>query len=343
MLLRRFNSFILQTYSQLLDFITAHQIHKIAILCDERVWHLYPDYFNFLNEVAEVHYISIEATEKNKDIESVVFGWNFLLEQQFDRNSLLMNWGGGTICDIGGMIAATFKRGIRLVNIPTTLLSMIDAAHGGKNGINLQYQKNVIGTFYLPEKVIVDTAFLKTLPKKELLNGFAELIKYALIGNKILWEELKQLTKINCKTIKQQWIDDTIAFKMKLVEEDLYDKGARQILNFGHTVGHAIERLYAEKKRTISHGYAVAMGICYESYLSYKQGNLTINDCKEIQQFILRFFKPLHFTESDITALTNYCFDDKKNIKGDLGFIFLSETGKVSKSIINDEILKTNN
>ena len=310
----------MQTYSQLLDLVAVHQIRKIAILCDERVWQLYPDYFHSLSEVAEVHYISIEATEKNKDIESVVFGWNFLLEQQFDRNSLLLNWGGGTICDIGGMIAATFKRGIRLVNIPTTLLAMIDAAHGGKNGINLKYQKNIIGTFYLPEMVIVDTNFLKTLPKKELLNGLAELIKYALIGNKNLWKELRQLTKINCKTIKQQWIDDAIAFKMKLVAEDLHDKGARQILNFGHTVGHAIERLYAEKKRTISHGYAVAMGIYYESYLSYKQGNLSINDYEEIQQLILRFFKPLHFTESDIIALTNYYFDDKKNKNGNLCF-----------------------
>ena len=318
----------MQAYSQFLDFITAHQIHKIAILCDEKVWELYPDYFRFLDEVAEVHYISMEAKEKNKDIESVVFGWNFLLEQQFDRNSLLINWGGGTICDIGGMIAATFKRGIRLVNVPTTLLSMIDAAHGGKNGINLKHQKNVVGTFYLPEKVFVDPGFLKTLPKKELLNGFAELIKYALIGNEKLWDEIKQLTKINCKTIKKQWIDDAIAFKLKLVTEDLHDHGVRQILNFGHTVGHAIERLYAEKKRTISHGYAVAIGICHEAYLSYKKGYLSINDYEEILLFILRFYKPLHFSESEITALTHYCFDDKKTKNGDLCFIFLNKIGK---------------
>jgi 3-dehydroquinate synthase len=298
----------------LLDFITQNQIQKIAILCDERVWELYPNYFDFLNDVAEVHYISIEAKEQNKDIESIIFGWNFLLEQQFDRNSLLISWGGGTICDIGGMIAATFKRGIRLVNVPTTLLAMIDAAHGGKNGINLKHQKNVIGTFYLPEKVIVDTTFLKTLPKKELLNGFAELIKYALIGNKKLWIELQDITKIDYKTIKKIWIDEAIQFKMKLVDEDLHDKGARQILNFGHTVGHAIERLFAEKKRTISHGYAVAMGICYEAYLSHKQGDISITDVEKIHQFILRFYKPLPFTDSDLIKLTHYCFDDKKTI-----------------------------
>ncbi|MCL1849885.1 MAG: 3-dehydroquinate synthase [Bacteroidetes bacterium] len=310
------------------DYISANQIQKIAILCDEKVWQLYPDYFQFLEEVAEVHYISIEAKEQNKDIDSVVFGWNFLLEQKFDRNSLLISWGGGIICDIGGMIAATFKRGIRLVNVPTTLLAMIDAAHGGKNGINLKHQKNVIGTFYLPEKVIVDTDFLKTLPRKELLNGFAELIKYALIGNKALWEELKLLTKINYKIIKNEWIEEAIRFKETLVTEDLHDKGVRQILNFGHTVGHAIERLYAEKKRTISHGYAVAMGICYEAYLSHKQGALTWSEYEEILQFILRFYKPLHFTESDMTALTNYCFDDKKNKNEKLRFIFLEQIGK---------------
>jgi len=312
----------------IIDFINSHQIQKIAILCDEKVWQLYPDYFNFLNDIAEVHFISMEAKEQNKDIESIVFGWNFLLEQKFDRNSLLISWGGGTICDIGGLIAATFKRGISLIHVPTTLLAMIDAAHGGKNGINLQHQKNVVGTFYLPEKVIIDTQFLKTLPKKELLNGFAELIKYALIGNKFLWEELQQLTKINYKTIKQKWIDETIQFKMKLVEEDLNDYGARQILNFGHTVGHAMERLYAQKKRTMSHGYAVAIGICHETWLSYKKGTLPLKDFKDIFQYILKFYKPLHFTESDIITLTEYCFDDKKNKNQNLRFIYLEEIGK---------------
>ena len=314
----------------LLDYISKNKIQKIVILCDERVWQLYPDYFNFLNDVAEVHYISIEAKEQNKDIESVVFGWNFLLEQKFDRNSLLISWGGGTISDIGGMIAATFKRGIRLVNIPTTLLAIIDAAHGGKNGMNLKNQKNVIGTFYLPENVIVDTQFLKTLPKKEILNGFAELIKYALIGNKKLWEEMQQLTTINYKTISRKWIEEAIQFKTKIVSEDLYDNGIRQILNFGHTFGHAIERLFAEKKRAISHGYAVAMGICYEANLSHKQGFITLEDANNIQQFILRFYKPLHFTESDLTTLTHYCFDDKKNKNEKIRFVFLEKIGKAT-------------
>jgi 3-dehydroquinate synthase len=307
--------------NQLLDFITSNQIQKVAILCDEKVWQLYQGYFNFLNKVADIHYICLEASEKNKDIESMVFGWNFLLEQQFDRNSLLISWGGGTICDVGGLIAATFKRGIRLINVPTTLLAMIDAAHGGKNGINLQHQKNMIGTFYLPEKVVVNTAFLKTLPKKELLNGFAELIKYALIGNKTLWEELQSLTKINYKTIKKSWIDEAIQFKMKLVEKDLYDKGERQILNFGHTVGHAIERLFAEKKRAMSHGYAIAMGICYESYLSHKQGYIPISDVETILQFVLRFYKPLTLSESDLTKITHYCFDDKKTINNQIHWL----------------------
>jgi 3-dehydroquinate synthase len=315
--------------NEISKFIKEKQIQKIAILCDERVGQLYPEYFNFINDIAEIHNISIEAKEKNKDIESIIFGWNYLLEQKFDRNSLLINWGGGTICDIGGMIAATFKRGIRLMNVPTTLLAMVDAAHGGKNGINLQYQKNVIGTFYLPDKVITDVSFLKTLPKKELLNGFAELVKYALIGNKNLWEELQQLTTINHKTINHKWIEEAQQFKETLVAGDLHDKGVRQILNFGHTVGHAIERLFAEKKRAISHGYAVAIGICFEAYLSYKQGFISRNEVDEILQFILRFYKPAELTNAELTALTNYCFDDKKNINNKPNFIFLQKIGKV--------------
>jgi 3-dehydroquinate synthase len=226
------------------------------------------------------------------------------------------------------MIAATFKRGIRLVNVPTTFLAMIDAAHGGKNGINLQHQKNAIGTFYLPEDVIIDTSFLKTLPKKELLNGFAELIKYALIGNKELWIEVQQLTKINYKTIKNEWIDWCIKFKTNIVAEDLHDKGKRHILNFGHTVGHAIERLYAEKKRNISHGYAVAIGICHESYLSYKKGFITFNEVETILQLINMFYKPLIFSDAEITAITHYCFDDKKNTNGEPKFVYLEKTGR---------------
>lgn len=313
---------------QLVQFITENQIQKIAIFCDEKVWRLYPDYFHSLTEIAEVQYISIEALEKNKDMESIMFGWKFLLEQQFDRNCLWINWGGGTICDIGGLIAATFKRGIRLVNVPTTLVAMIDAAHGGKNGINLSHQKNVIGTFYLPEKVIIDVDFLKSLPKKELLNGFAELIKYALIGNADLWKKLQNITTLDYKTINKEWIDWAIQFKMKWVKKDLHDHGARQILNFGHTVGHAIERLFAEKKRTISHGYAVAMGICYETYLSHKQGYLTLHEVEQIQQFILRFFKPLQLSDADLTMLTDFCFDDKKNKNEILRFIWLKKIGK---------------
>jgi 3-dehydroquinate synthase len=207
---------------------------------------------------------------------------------------------------------------------------MIDAAHGGKNGINLQYQKNVIGTFYLPEKVIIDTNFLKTLSKNELLNGFAELIKYALIGNNKLWRELQMLTQVNHKTIKNEWIDEAIQFKMRLIEEDFHDKGVRQILNFGHTVGHAIERLFAEKKRPVSHGYSVAMGICYEAHLSNKQGYIALDEVDEILRFILRFYKPLSLTDSDITNLTHYCFDDKKNKNGILNFVFLEEIGKTT-------------
>ncbi|MCL2289868.1 MAG: 3-dehydroquinate synthase [Bacteroidetes bacterium] len=328
--------------NKLLNFISSNNIQKIAILCDEKVWQLYPDYFHFLDEAAEVHYISIEASEKNKDIESIIFGWNFLLEQKFDRNSLLISWGGGIISDIGGMIAATFKRGIRLVNVPTTFLAMIDAAHGGKNGINLHHQKNVIGTFYLPEDVIIDIAFLKTLPKKELLNGFAELIKYALIGNKKLWEELQYVTKINYKIIKNEWIDEAIQFKTKLITEDLHDKGIRQVLNFGHTVGHAIERLFAEKKRAMSHGYAVAIGMCYELRFSHEKGFIASKDVEAIQQYILRFYKPVKLSESDVTAIANYCFDDKKNKNGHPNFIFLEEIGKaIPNSLFLQSFIET--
>jgi len=313
----------------IIDYLAENQIKKVLILCDKKVQKLYPDYFNFLQEITKVYWISLSATEKSKDITPVVSVWNFLLEQKFDRNSLLICWGGGTICDIGGMIAATFKRGIRHINIPTTLLSMIDAAHGGKNGVNLQNQKNIIGTFYLPEKVIIDNSFLKTLPQKEMLNGFAELIKYALIGNKSLWDELQSVAQITYKTIKKEWMEEAIQFKMKLVSEDLYDKGIRQTLNFGHTVGHAIERLFAEKKnRQISHGYAVAMGICYEACLSYQYGFITLKEVDAILQFVLRFYNPLNLSDDDLIYIANYCFDDKKNKNEIIRFIFLKEIGK---------------
>jgi len=310
------------------QYIQKNNIQKVLILSDQKVFNLFPDYFTFEVDNIDVHYITLACDEKTKDLQVALDIWNFLLSQQFDRNSLLINWGGGIICDLGGFVAATFKRGIRLINVPTTLLAMIDAAHGGKNGINLQSYKNIIGTFYLPDEVLIDSTFLTTLSQKEVLNGFAELIKFALIADSELWEDLKKLAHISTKQIQQIWLEKAANFKSALTKKDLFDKNERQILNFGHTIGHAIESFMQMNNKSISHGYAVALGICCEAYISYLHQLISLQKVNEICDFIKKYYELPTFREDEISQIAKNCMQDKKNQNNDIQVVLLENIGR---------------
>lgn len=318
-----------------------NKINKIAIIADQNVLQLFPYYLDKLYVDIPKFVISVLPDEQNKNIDEVVYLWQNLQEQHIDKKSLIINFGGGMVMDLGGFVASTYQRGIPFINIPTTLLSMIDAAIGGKNGINLNNTKNAVGTINLPQEVIINPQFLMTLPHQQLLNGFGEMLKYALIGNKTLWDELKTLQSIHYQNIKKEWIDSCMEFKEKIVQKDLYDNGLRHILNFGHTIGHGIETWSLNKYRdarpcisaeNIPHGCAVALGMVAESYLSYCHGLLSQSVYEEIRTVILQNYNKIltPLSDNDISEIVKLCLFDKKNIDGRINITMLETIGKAS-------------
>jgi 3-dehydroquinate synthase len=316
--------------------------NKIAIIADQNVLQLFPYYLDELYADVSKFVFSVLPGEQNKSIDEVVYLWQNLQEHHFDKNSLIINFGGGMVMDLGGFVASTYQRGIPFTNIPTTLLSMIDAAIGGKNGINLNSVKNAVGTINLPQEVIINPQFLMTLPPQQLLNGFGEMLKYALIGNKTLWDELKVLQSIYYQDIKKQWIDECVAFKEKIVHEDLYDNGLRHILNFGHTIGHGIEAwaldndyrdaTHCVSTENIPHGHAVALGMVAESYLSMKYGLLASSEYDEIRNTIIRFYGGYlqNIDNQNIPKIVSFCLHDKKNLDGRINITMLEGIGHAS-------------
>lgn len=305
--------------------------HKIAIITDQNVGSLYPQYFEKWYPEVPKSVFAVAPGENSKSMEEAMRLWQCLLNEQFDKQCLIINFGGGVISDLGGFVASTFQRGIPFINVPTTLLAMIDAAIGGKNGVNLNLVKNMVGTICLPEDVKIDIDLLKTLPQQQLLNGFGELIKYALIGNRDLWNEIKNMQSIHFQDIKKEWIDFCIGFKKQIVATDLYDRGPRRILNFGHTVGHAIESSMMAAKRPLLHGYAVAMGCVAEAYLSCQHGLISETEFREIKEVIFRLFDGESLWKAINWATTvKFCQYDKKNESGRINITMLEGIGKAS-------------
>ena len=258
--------------------------HKIAILVDENTTKCCLPSLN----LKEISIIEIESGERNKTLKTCQQIWEFFTKLNFSRNSLMINLGGGVIGDMGGFAAAVYKRGIKFVNVPTTLLSQVDASVGGKLGIDFEGFKNHIGVFQTPYRVIIDTNFLTTLSEKEKKSGYAEVLKHALIKDKKYWEQLKK-----CSFEKLQWneiVAKSVAIKHEVVQQDPKENGLRKILNFGHTLGHAIESFCLNTKQPLLHGEAIAMGIILESYLSWDKKMLKEDELDDILQMIKKTY-----------------------------------------------------
>ena len=289
---------------------------KVAILVDENTKKYC---LNLLPKLNNSIIIEIESGEKNKTISTCNLIWEQLTINNFDRNSLLINLGGGVIGDMGGFAAATYKRGVDFIQIPTTLLAMVDASIGGKLGINFNGLKNQVGLYSNPESVIINPKFLETLPEEELKSGFAEVVKHALITDKGLWKNITS-TPFNNLDWKEI-IYTSLKIKNKIVISDPKEKGERKILNFGHTFGHAIESYYLEKGTPILHGEAIFMGIILESEIS----DLTQSDKNEIKNYILSNFA-LPYTPKK-SYLHKFLLNDKKNQEGKINFSLLKRIG----------------
>ena len=324
----QFHKFIAKNGQQKLFFIVDENTHEFCL----------PILLAEIQGVEDIEIIEIPAGESYKSIEIAIQVWLSLGEFNADRQAIIVNCGGGVITDFGGFIAATYKRGIRFINVPTSLLAMVDASVGAKTGINLEHFKNQIGSFYSPEMVLIFPEFLKTLPKKEILSGFAEMIKHALIQDKNHWNELSKITEIGGETLAE-FIPKSIEIKKSVVTIDPKEMGLRKILNAGHTLGHAIESFYLMTDRKITHGEAVMAGLILESHISVHKNQLSLDEFHEIMSFSERFFPKLELPDSEqILPILLY---DKKNLGTKINANLLNKIGDcnpISSTILTEEI-----
>src|SRR5476651_2043255 len=268
---------------ELVKFIDRGQYSRFFVLTDENTAkHCLPLLREKLGSADNFDIIEINAGEESKDINFCIGVWKMLIDFGADRQSLLINLGGGVISDLGGFAASTFKRGIDFVHVPTTLLSQVDASVGGKTGIDIDSIKNIIGTFTQPKAVFIEYGFIDTLPARQILSGVAEMLKHGLIADAAYWELLKNS---DLKKPTAELIYLSIAIKNKVVIEDPHEKGIRKALNFGHTIGHAIETYsLINDEDHLSHGEAIAIGMICEAYLAHKKTGLPAEDLQEITE-----------------------------------------------------------
>ena len=288
-----------------------------------------------------IEVIEIEAGEAHKNIETCVGVWNAMTELNADRKSLLLTLGGGVVTDLGGFVAATYKRGIDFVNIPTTLLSMVDASVGGKTGVDLGVLKNQVGLFANPEIVLIDTDFLETVNSRETRSGIAEIIKYGLTYDIALYETIKNSKDINVAN----FIHRSIQIKNEVVLQDPKEENLRKILNFGHTIGHAVESYFleSEHKANLTHGEAIAIGMVCECYISSQLLDFPKGELHEIKQLVLDIYGKTAILETDFTAIIDYLKHDKKNIAGNVYFVLLKGLGapEINCRVSNEMIVES--
>ncbi|RNA62404.1 3-dehydroquinate synthase [Chryseobacterium nematophagum] len=314
-------------FSQLNDFLHQKSFSKIFILVDENT-HEYclPILLGNMETDLGFEILEIEAGEEMKNIQTTNQLWEILTEMQADRKALIINLGGGVVTDMGGFVASTYKRGIQFINIPTTLLSMCDASIGGKTGIDLMHYKNMVGTFAFPEQIFIYPKFLETLPYKELRSGFAEMLKHGLIADTSHWENLIHIHKLDVDGIIPH-INVSMNIKSKVVEQDFHEKNIRKTLNFGHTIGHAIESLCLEQGNPILHGEAVAAGMICEAHLSYLEELISEEDSKNIIENIQRYYPYLDIADFKDEDIFSLLLNDKKNTDNKVNFSLLSTIG----------------
>ncbi len=311
--------------------VTSHKYDKLFILTDEHTNVKCLPLLEGTTPAEKAVCISIGAEDIHKNIETLEYVWNRLCENGATRHSLLVNLGGGMITDLGGFAAATFKRGISYINIPTTLLSMVDAAVGGKTGINFNGLKNEIGAFYPADQVLINSDFLKTLDRKNFLSGYAEMLKHGLISNVSHWAELLKfdVNRIDYARL-QQLTGESVEVKENIVEKDPLEKNIRKALNFGHTVGHAFESFALHTGRPVLHGYAVAWGMVCELFLSHLHTHFPKDKLHQTIRFIKENYGRLDFTCKDYETLYNFMKHDKKNSSsGVINFTLLADVGDI--------------
>lgn len=310
---------------------------NIFVLTDDNTHeHCFPILFSEMETEVPVEILEIESGEQSKNLDFMESVWQTFTDSNAGRNSLLINLGGGMITDFGGFAASVYKRGIDFVNVPTSLLAMTDAAIGGKTGLDFNGIKNLIGSFSFPVFTLIYPEFLRTLPEREFKSGLAEMLKHGLINKKRHWKDLIRLDSYNVETISEL-IKDSTLIKMDVVNRDPNEKGLRKILNFGHTIGHAVESEYLESEHPLLHGEAIAIGMLIESVLSYENELIGKEELNEIFYNILSIFPKHPLPQEIIPNLLEWMKNDKKNTAGKIGFSLLDGIGKCKYDIFLNE------
>ena len=325
-------------YSTIRSFLYQYEFskHKIFVLVDHNSRkYCLPRLMSNIQLFQKVYVLEVPFGEEVKDIAYCQKLWQEMADNNADRNSILINLGGGMISDLGGFVAATFKRGIRYLNIPTTLLSMVDASIGGKVGVDMKGLKNQIGLFSNPQAVFIIPEFLDTLPERQLQAGFAEIIKHSIIYENHYWEELSNQQFDEIKDWREL-IDWSVEVKNYFITEDPLDTGFRKVLNFGHTIGHAFETFsFQNDQELLLHGEAVAIGMICELYLSSKITRFPKNEMDEVIHYITSHFKHFPLRSGNHDLILDIMKHDKKNSGDNFNFTLLTSIGN---SLINQEV-----
>jgi 3-dehydroquinate synthase len=312
-----------KAYVELSKLVNQNNYSSVFILVDEHTMEFcYPKFMaNFATE-KRIEVLEIESGEINKNIETCTGLWSAMTELNADRKSLMITLGGGVITDLGGFVSATYKRGIDFINIPTTLLSMVDASVGGKTGVDLGVLKNQIGMFVNPKMVLVDTDFLQTVTPREIRSGTAEIVKYGFTYDIELFNQINNNKELNINDL----IHRSIEIKNEVVLQDPREQNVRKILNFGHTIGHAIESFYleSEDKENLTHGEAIAIGMICECYISSQLLKFPEEKLNEVKKGILSIYGRIELLKNDFHAIIDLLKHDKKNVNGQVNFVLLN-------------------
>ncbi|MBL7935085.1 MAG: 3-dehydroquinate synthase, partial [Bacteroidia bacterium] len=316
-----------KSFEALNTFLTKNTYSNYYIICDEHTFEFcLPTLLFHAPILNEAEIIELESGEDKKTLETCLQVWGALTDTGADKKSLIINLGGGVISDLGGFVASTFKRGIDCINIPTTLLSMVDASVGGKTGVDFEGIKNHIGTTSEPKGIFINPVFLETLSERQIKNGYAEIIKIALIADADFWKELKKLKSVK-EFSSEKVITKAIQLKNSIVKKDLYENDLRKSLNFGHNIGHALESALINQQKDILHGEAVAAGMIMEAEIAQFLKRISAKECKEIRDYISSIYIKIKITKETETQLLKYILHDKKNIGDNLCFALPKEIG----------------
>lgn len=319
-----------EAYNQINNYLDSNKPSKVFVLVDENTHQLcLSKFLSKLKEASDFEIIEIPAGEENKNLETCSGVWNALSELGADRKSLLINVGGGVVTDLGGFVASTFKRGIAYINVPTSLLSMVDASVGGKTGVDLGNLKNQIGVINHPEMVIIDSHYLETLPKNEMRSGLAEILKHGLIKSEPYWDKVSNLANLDLQDLDTV-IKESVDIKSEVVTKDPYEKNVRKTLNFGHTLGHAIESYFLthESKPKLLHGEAVAAGMVLATFISQKLKDFPEEKLGQISSKIFDIYGKIEVDQKDIASIIDLMKFDKKNERGNVNFVLLKNIGE---------------